>query len=68
MCDFDQHEQSREETETDTMHTEELRRGTDPEGVPVNNALAAVYLKLGLPELAEQAAARAALTRARHPA
>jgi hypothetical protein len=46
----------------------ELRRGTDPEGVPVNNALAAVYLKLGLPELAGQAAARAALTRARHPA
>jgi hypothetical protein len=46
----------------------ELRRKADPNGVPVNTALAAVYAKLGLPELAEQARARAALTRSRHPA
>ena len=44
----------------------ESRRGTDPDGVPVNTALAAVYAKLGLPELAEGARARAALTRSRH--
>jgi hypothetical protein len=46
----------------------ELRRAADPDGVPVNQALAAVYTTLGLPELARQAAARAALTRSRHPA
>ncbi len=46
----------------------ELRRMTDPDGVAVNTALATVYLKLGLPELAVQASARAALTRRRHPA
>jgi hypothetical protein len=46
----------------------ELRRMTDPDSVAVNTALAAVYLKLGLPELAVQASARAALTRTRHPA
>jgi hypothetical protein len=40
----------------------------DPNGVPVNTALAAVYAKLGLPELAAQAQARALLTRTRHPA
>jgi hypothetical protein len=45
----------------------ELRRGADPNGVPVNAALAAVYAKLGLPFLADQARGRAALTRARHP-
>lgn len=46
----------------------ELRRMADSSGVPVNTALAAVYAKLGLPELAGQAQARAALTRTRHPA
>jgi hypothetical protein len=45
----------------------ELRRSADPFGVPVNAALAAVYDKLGLSSLADQARSRAALTRARHP-
>jgi hypothetical protein len=45
----------------------ELRRRADPDGVPVNTALAAVYAKLGLQELATQASARAVITRARHP-
>jgi hypothetical protein len=45
----------------------ELRRAADPDGVPVNEALAAVYASLGLPELAGQANERAALTRSRHP-
>jgi hypothetical protein len=45
----------------------ESRRKSDPDGVPLNSALAAVYLKLGLPTLAQQARVRAALTRARHP-
>jgi tetratricopeptide (TPR) repeat protein len=45
----------------------ELRRMADPDGVPVNTALAAVYAKLGLHELEGQARARAALTRSRHP-
>jgi hypothetical protein len=45
----------------------ELRRAADPDGVPVNAALADVYTRLGLPVLARQAAARAAATRARHP-
>jgi hypothetical protein len=45
----------------------ELRRGTDPGGVPVNEMLASVYAKLELPALAEQARSRAAATRARHP-
>lgn len=49
------------------QHMLELRRGFDPNGVPVNTALAAVYAELGLPLLAEQARGRAALTRARHP-
>jgi len=44
----------------------ELRRHADPDGVPVNRALADIYGKLGLPQLAEQARARAALTRTRH--
>ena len=44
----------------------ELRRHADPDGVPVNNALAEIYVKLGLPQLAEQARARATLTRTRH--
>jgi len=46
----------------------ESRRTADRNGVPVNTALAAVYAKLGLPELAAQAQARAVLTRARHSA
>jgi hypothetical protein len=46
----------------------ELRRLADPDGVPVNAALAAVYAHLGLPGLAEQARARIARTRALHPA
>jgi hypothetical protein len=43
----------------------ELRRLADPNGVPVNTALAAVYRDLGLPQLAERAQARATLTRGR---
>jgi hypothetical protein len=46
----------------------ELRRGADPDGVPVNSALSGVYSKLGLADLAEQSAVRAALTRSRHRA
>jgi hypothetical protein len=46
----------------------ERRRTADPNGVPVNMALAGVYAKLGLQELAGQARARAAHTRALHPA
>jgi predicted Zn-dependent protease len=44
----------------------ETRRAADPDGVPVNEALARVYADLGLPALAEKARARAAATRARH--
>jgi len=44
----------------------ELRRGADPYGVPVNMSLAAVYSRLGLADLADQARSRAALTRFRH--
>jgi hypothetical protein len=43
----------------------ELRRNADPEGVPVNMALATVYSKLGLPGLGEQARKRGVATRAR---
>jgi len=45
----------------------ELRRMADPDGVPVNTALEAVYVELGLTQLAAQASARAARTRSRHP-
>jgi hypothetical protein len=45
----------------------EVRRLADPNGVPVNSALAAVYAQLGLPELADTARARAVLMRSRHP-
>jgi hypothetical protein len=45
----------------------ETRRAADPDGVPVNDALAQVYAELDLPGLAEEARARAAATRARHP-
>jgi hypothetical protein len=44
----------------------ELRRHADPDGVPVNTALADIYGRLGLPQLAEQARARAAYTRTRY--
>jgi tetratricopeptide (TPR) repeat protein len=44
----------------------ELRRAADPQGVPVNSALAAIYDDLGLPGLAREARARAAATRACH--
>jgi hypothetical protein len=43
----------------------ELRRMTDPDGVPVNAALAEVYGQLGLPALADQARERSAGTRSR---
>jgi len=45
----------------------ELRRAADPNGVPLNTALAGVYDELGLPELGRRARERAMLTRARHP-
>ena len=45
----------------------ELRRMTDPNGVPVNTALATVYAKLGLHEVAARARARAESTRFRFP-
>ncbi len=45
----------------------EQRRTYDPDGVPLNTALAAVYDALGLPTLAQQARLRAQVTRARHP-
>jgi predicted Zn-dependent protease len=44
----------------------EERRRSDPDGVPVNAALGSVYAQLGLAHLAQQARARAALTRTRH--
>jgi hypothetical protein len=37
----------------------ELRRGFDPDGVPVNRALADIYDRLGLPTQAAKARARA---------
>jgi tetratricopeptide (TPR) repeat protein len=45
----------------------ELRRTSDPHGVQVNTALAAVYAGLGLQELAAGARDRVLRTRARHP-
>jgi hypothetical protein len=44
----------------------ELRRHADPDGVPVNTALAQVYATLKLDTLAAQARGRAAATQARH--
>lgn len=44
----------------------ETRRATDPDGVPVNLALAGVYSQLDLPGLAEQASVRARITRFRY--
>jgi tetratricopeptide (TPR) repeat protein len=46
----------------------ELRRSADPNGVPVNSALASVYQRLGLAALAAQARGRADSNRARHAA
>jgi hypothetical protein len=46
----------------------EARRRNDPNGAPVNAALAEVYSALSLPALADQARQRAALTRTRHSA
>jgi len=50
------------------QHMLELRRATDPHGVPLNTQLSAVYTELGLPGLTAQARERAAHTRSRHPA
>jgi hypothetical protein len=50
----------------DAQQMLELRRHADPDGVPVNTALAGIYGRLGLPQLAEQAHARAIHTRTRH--
>ena len=44
----------------------ELRRHHDPDGVPLNLALADVYSQLSLPTLAQAARARAERTRLRH--
>jgi hypothetical protein len=44
----------------------ELRRNADPNSVPDNTALGALYSELGMTALAEQARNRAALTRVRH--
>ncbi|WP_419728379.1 tetratricopeptide repeat protein [Lichenicola sp.] len=44
----------------------EMRRGFDPDGVALNRILAGVYDDLGLPTLAAEARARAALTMSRH--
>ena len=49
----------------DAQQRLELRRHADPDGVPVNRALAGVYGQLRLPGLAAQAQARAARTEAR---
>ncbi|MDP9083348.1 MAG: tetratricopeptide repeat protein, partial [Pseudomonadota bacterium] len=46
----------------------ELRRMRDPNGVPVNAALADVYSRLGLSSLASQSEARAGATLLRHSA
>ena len=44
----------------------EIRRGFDPDGVPLNRILADVYDALGLPTLAGEARDRAAAARSRH--
>jgi hypothetical protein len=44
----------------------EIRRNSDPNGVPVNRALADVYSNLGLTALADLARTRAQHTRSRH--
>ncbi len=44
----------------------ELRRKADPQGVPVNRALASVYAQLGLTDQESRARARAAATRSKH--
>jgi len=50
------------------QHMLELRRHADPDGVPVNTSLAAVYAQLGLGELSDRARGRALRTRTRHRA
>ena len=45
----------------------ELRRAADPDGVPVNAALARVYAELGLATLADEARGRVAAARVSHP-
>lgn len=45
----------------------ELRRGFDPDGVPVNHALAKIYARLGLAPEAEAARLRAAATLKANP-
>jgi len=50
----------------DAQQRLELRRATDLDGVPVNDALARVYAALHLPQLAEQARRRAEFTRNRY--
>jgi hypothetical protein len=51
---------------TEAQQLLEARRAADPDGVPVNQTLAAVYVQLGLPAIAAHAQARADATRARH--
>jgi hypothetical protein len=45
----------------------ELRRATDPDGVPINAALARVYAGLGLATLADEARGRVAAARVSYP-
>ena len=52
----------------DAQQMLELRRAAQPDSVPVNLALADQYGKLGLPQQAERARARAHAARLRHPA
>ncbi len=51
-----------------TAQRVEQRRVSDPHGVPVNTALAAVYARIGLRDLAAEAHECAVRTRARHRA
>lgn len=48
------------------QHLLEPRRSVEPDGVPVNAALAEVYARLNLPALAAEARARASASRERH--
>lgn len=52
----------------DAQQALELRRLADPDDVPVNDRLAALYARLDLPTLAADARERAAAVRARHAA
>jgi predicted Zn-dependent protease len=51
---------------TEAQQMLEQRRAADPDGVPVNTALAGVYAKLGLATLADEARGRAAAARVRN--